>query len=119
VAGGQIYSHASQTISREALKSVEIFNISDNQWRQGPDLPEEMYNVGLCMITGALYACGTVEYRRLTRSCRYNIVCKLDFGTNRWMVIERMLSTTQNFQCISARLHTRKLSQVFRPDVDT
>lgn len=119
VAGGQIYSHASQTISREALKSVEIFNISDNQWRQGPDLPEEMYNVGLCMITGALYACGTVEYRRLTRSCRYNIVCKLDFGTNRWMVIERMLSTTQNFECISARLHTRKLSQVFRPDVDT
>ena len=119
VAGGQIYSHSSQTISREALKSVEIFNISDNQWRQGPDLPEEMYNVGLHMISGALYCCGTVEYRRLTRICRYNIVCKLDFASNRWNVIERMLGTCQNYQCISARLHTRKLSQVFRPDVDT
>lgn len=119
VAGGQIYSHASQTISREALKSVEIFNILDNQWRQGPDLPDEMYNVGLSMVNGALYCCGTVEYRRLTRICRYNIVCKLDFATNRWTVIEQLLSTCQNFHCISARLHTRKLSQVFRPDVDT
>ncbi|CAH1791048.1 unnamed protein product, partial [Owenia fusiformis] len=39
VAGGQIYSHTSNTIHRDSLSSVEIYNITENIWRQGPELP--------------------------------------------------------------------------------
>ncbi|XP_046371478.2 kelch repeat and BTB domain-containing protein 8-like [Haliotis rufescens] len=120
VAGGQIYSHLTLTINREALKSVEIYNIPENKWRQGPDLPEEMYNVSLMQVNGALYACGTTEYQRSPfRIYRYNVVCRLDMYRNEWQQIESDLCDIRSYACVSAKLHTRKLSQVFRPEVDT
>ncbi|KAJ8309135.1 hypothetical protein KUTeg_014009 [Tegillarca granosa] len=120
VAGGQIYSHSTHTITRDVLYSVEIFNIAENQWRQGPHLPEGIYNVGLYLVNGALYACGTTENQRFgERRRRRNIVCRLDFGSSHWEIIEDVLSDKTNFCCIAAKLHTRKLSQVFRPEVDT
>ncbi|XP_041351470.1 kelch-like protein 7 [Gigantopelta aegis] len=120
VAGGQIYSHLTHTINREALKSVEIYSIQENQWRQGPELPEEMYNVGLMVISGALYACGTTEYQRTPfRIYRYNVVCKLDPWKNEWETIESDLCDIRSYASVAAKLHTRKLSQVFRPEVDT
>lgn len=120
VAGGQIYSHTTNTITREALRSVEIYNIAQNQWRQGPELPEGMYNLGLALISGAVYACGTAEYHKSQiRVYRYNVVYRLDLGRNQWEQVESELSETQNFHCVATKLHTRKLSQVFRPDVDT
>ena len=120
VAGGQIYSHSSHTINREALNSVEVYNIEQNQWRQGPELPEEVYNVGLFNIHNKLYACGTTEYRRsMFRIYRYNVVYKLDIVKNSWEQIETDLSEVRDFVCVAAKMHTRKLSQVFRPDVDT
>lgn len=120
VAGGQIYSHSSHTITREALKSVEIYNMEENQWRQGPELNEDMYNCGLALINNNLYACGTTEYQRSPfRIYRYNTVCRLDMVKNRWDQIESDLCDIHDFSCVAARLHTRKLSQVFRPEVDT
>ena len=120
VAGGQIYSHSSHTINREALNSLEIYNIENNQWRQGPELPEDMYNVGLAQIAGNLYACGTTEYHRSTyRIYRYNVVYRLDMGKNEWDQIENDLCDIRDFACVVAKMHTRKLSQVFRPEVDT
>ena len=120
IAGGQIYSHSSHTINRVALSSVEIYSIEHNQWRQGPDLPEEMYNVGLTLLHGSLYACGTTEYQRSAyRIYRYSVVYKLDLAKYVWEQLEVDLCDIRDFACVSAKLHTRKLSQVFRPDVDT
>ena len=120
VAGGQIYSHSRHTIDREALNSLEIYSIENNQWRQGPELPEHMYNVGLAQISGNLYVCGTTEYHRSTyRIYRYNVVYRLDMGKNEWDQIENDLCDIRDFACVVAKMHTRKLSQVFRPEVDT
>lgn len=101
-------------INREALKSVEILNVSENQWRSGPDLPVGMFNVGLELINGALYACGTAENNvsDTTQFCRQNIVCRLDLGTLTWQQID-VLGDIRNYKCIAAKLHTRKLTQVF------
>ena len=120
VAGGQIYSHSSHTISRESLSSVEIYSVEKNQWRQGPNLPEEMYNVGLFVINGSLYVCGTTEYRRqLYRMYRYNVVYKLNIARGSWTQVESDLCNIRDYICVAAKMHTRKLSQVFRPEVDT
>ncbi len=120
VAGGQIYSHSSHTINREALNSVEIYNIEHNQWRQGPELPEDMYNVGLSQINGRIYACGTTEHHRSAyRIYRYNVVYCYDLNKNEWEQIENDLCDIRDFACLVAKMHTRKLSQVFRPEVDT
>ena len=120
VAGGQIYSHSSHTINRESLNSVEIYSIEHNQWRQGPELPENMYNVGLTLVTNNLYASGTTEYHRSAyRIYRYNVVYKLEIAKSEWRQIESDLCDIRDFACVSAKMHTRKLSQVFRPEVDT
>ena len=120
VAGGQIYSHSSHTITREALHSVEIYSLEHNQWRQGPNLPEEVYNVGLALVSGTLYACGTTEYQRSAyRVYRYNVVYRLAPAATQWEQIEADLCDIRDFGCVAAKMHTRKLSQVFRPDVDT
>ncbi|XP_060571917.1 kelch-like protein 3 [Ruditapes philippinarum] len=113
-AGGQIYSHASYTINREVLRTVEVYNIEANQWRLGPELPVDMFNVGLCVINGAMYACGTPEYEEdLTSQRSYNAVCRLDLGTNTWEMIEESLCSVRNFRCVMAKMHTRKLQKVF------
>ncbi|ELT96732.1 hypothetical protein CAPTEDRAFT_109214 [Capitella teleta] len=121
VCGGQIYSHTSHTINREALNSVEIYSIESNQWRQGPDLPEDMYNTGLFNLHGELYACGTTEYHRSAyRIYRFNVVYKLLSDQSTWKQVESDLcGTLRDYACVAAHMHTRKLSQVFRPDVDT
>lgn len=120
VAGGQIYSHNSHTISREALSSVEIYSILKNQWRQGPELPEDMYNVGLFLLNGSLYAAGSTEYHRSAYHVyRYNVVYKLSLANSKWEQIETDLCDIREFGCVAAKMQTRKLPQVFRPDVDT
>ncbi|KAK2141152.1 hypothetical protein LSH36_1153g00045 [Paralvinella palmiformis] len=120
VAGGQIYSHTSSRINRIALSSVEIYNIHKNQWRQGPNLPEEIYNVGLFVVNNCLYVCGTTEYHRSSyRVYRYNVVYKLPLGSTVWEQVETDLCDIRDFSCILAKMHTRKLSQLFRPEVDT
>ncbi|CAG5136395.1 unnamed protein product [Candidula unifasciata] len=120
VAGGQIYSHSTNTIRRDALRSCEIYNVEANQWRQGPELTEEMYNVGLLHVNGCIYAMGTSEYQKSPfRICRYNVVCRLDMYRKKWIQVESDLCDIRNYSSVAAKLYTRKLSQVFRPEVDT
>ena len=120
VAGGQIYSHRSHTINRESLNSVEIYNIEQNQWRQGPELPEEMYNVGLFKIGSSLYAFGITEFQRSMYSVhRFNVVYKHELGRTDWVQLESDLCNLRDYACVAAKMHVRKLSQVFRPEVDT
>lgn len=120
VAGGQMYTHTSRTIHRESLRSVEIYNIAANQWRAGPQLPVSMFNVGLMQINGAVYACGMVEHQRTPfKINRLNVVCRLDIVLNEWHKIEGDLCEVRSYAPVAAKLHTRKLSQVFRPEVDT
>ena len=120
VAGGQMYTHTSRTIHRESLRSVEIYNIAINQWRAGPQLPVNMFNVGLMQINGAVYVCGMVEHQRTPfKINRHNVVCRLDIMLNEWHKIEGDLCEVRSYAPVAAKLHTRKLSQVFRPEVDT
>lgn len=113
-AGGQIYSHASYTINREVLRTVEIYNMESNQWRLGPELPTELFNVCIAVINGAMYACGIPEYKEeLMTAQRYNVVCRLDLGTNQWQLIKDSLCNARNFTCVMAKMHTRKLHKVF------
>lgn len=112
-AGGQIYSHASYTINREVLRTVEIYNIESNQWRLGPELPVELYNVCIAVINGAMYACGIPDYKEDMTTQRYNVVCRLDLGTHQWEIIEDSLCNVRNFACIVAKMQTRKLHKVF------
>lgn len=120
VIGGQVYSHVNHTISRTSLRSVEIFSIAHNQWRQGPDLPAAVYNVGAFIVNGTLYVCGTLEHHRTVfRIYRCNVVYRLDLLGAGWHEVETDLCNVRDFACVAAKMHTRKLSQVFRPDVDT
>ncbi|KAL3874657.1 hypothetical protein ACJMK2_037639 [Sinanodonta woodiana] len=119
VAGGQIYSHATYTISREVLRTVEIYNMGLNQWRQGPELPQELCNVCMTVFNGAIYASGTCNCDHDVTGLRHNKVCRLDLGTNQWKVVEEDLNRVRNFRCSAVKLHTRKLPRVFRQDVDT
>ena len=120
VAGGQVYSHHSPTISRELLCSVEIFNTNANQWRQGPNLPVPMYNVCLTLHDNTLFACGSTQtsgpFQPVQRS---NAVYKLHLHSSVWFAVETNLCEVRDFACACANVHTRKMSQVFRPDVDT
>ena len=120
VVGGQVFSNHNQTISRELLSSVEIYNISSNQWRQGPNLPVPMYNVSLALHESVMFACGSTETRHhLLPPERKNVVYKLNLHNNCWQEVESNLCEVRDFACACANLHTRKMSQVFRPDVDT
>ena len=114
VAGGQIYSHCSYTITREVLRTVEIYNVESNTWRLGPELPLELYNVCLAMISGSLYACGTPEFNEQSQM-RYNVVCRLDLGAGQWEIVEDSLCNIKGFRCVVAKLQTRKLQKVFSP----
>jgi hypothetical protein len=103
------------------LDSVEIYNIEKNQWRQGPTLPEPMSKAGLFELDGDLYACGTTEIQGSAyRTYRFNVVNKLNLAKLTWTQAESDLGgTVRDYACVAAKMHTRKLSQVFRPEVDT
>lgn len=112
VAGGQIYSHASYTINREVLRTVEIYNIDANQWRLGPELPLDLYNVCITKINGALYACGLPDFQEDGPTHWYSIVCRLDLSSNEWEVLEDSLCDVRNFTCVFAKMHTRKFQKL-------
>ena len=118
VAGGQVYSQTNNTITKHSLRSVEIYNILRNQWRTGPHLPEPMCDVGLMLLNGCIYACGTSQ-RSVYNVRQPIIVCCLDLEKQKWTLVESDLCSVQAYVCVTADMYTRKLSQVFRPDVDT
>jgi BTB And C-terminal Kelch/Kelch motif len=120
VVGGQIYSHVGHTINRLSLRNVDIYSVERDRWRPGPPLPDPVYNVGAMVIDGALFVCGTLEHHRIAyRVYRCNVVYRLDLARAVWTRVESDLCTLRDFACVTARMHTRRLSQVFRPEVDT
>jgi len=122
VIGGQLYSQSGPIINRLSLRSVDIYSIEHDRWRSGPPLPVALYGVGATVLDGSLYACGTLERRGTSyHHNRRNVVYRLPLSqsTSNWSLVESDLSGIQNYTCLSARMHTRKLSQIFRPDVDT
>lgn len=122
VIGGLLYTHAGPVVSRLALSSVDIYSIEHDHWRSGPPLPVAVYNVGATVLDGSLYVCGVLERRSISfRSCRRNVVYRLRLSqsASTWSLVESDLSGIHDFVCVAARMHTRKLSQIFRPDVDT
>ena len=120
VIGGKVYAHTGHIVGRDALTSVDIYSIANNQWRRGPDLPTAIYNVGAFQINGVLYACGMVEHHRTTfRIYRCNAIFKLDQAQATWHQIEADLCNVRDYACIAAKMHTRRLPQIFRPEVDT
>jgi len=120
VIGGQIYSHVGHTINRLSLRNVDIYSIERDRWRPGPRLPDPLFNVGAMVIDGMLYVCGTLEHHRIAyRVYRCNVVYRLDIARSVWTRLESDLCTVRDFACVTARMHTRRLSQVFRPEVDT
>jgi len=122
VIGGQLYSHSGPVINRLSLSSVDIYSIEHDHWRSGPPLPVAIYNVGAAVLDGWLYVCGMLERRSVShRVYRRNVVYRLQLSQSActWILVESDLSGIHDFTCISARMHTRKLSQIFRPDVDT
>jgi len=122
VIGGQLYSQSGPIINRLSLRSVDIYSIEHDRWLSGPPLPVALYGVGATVLDGSLYACGTLERRGTSHHHnRRNVVYRLPLSqsTSTWSLVESDLSGIQNYTCLSARMHTRKLSQIFRPDVDT
>jgi len=121
VVGGQLYSHSGPVINRLSLRSVDIYSIELDRWRSGPPLPTAIYNVGATVLDGSLYVCGMLERRGVGhRVHRRNVVYRLPLSQSSWWsLVESDLSGVHDFTCLAARMHTRKLSQIFRPDVDT
>jgi len=122
VIGGQLYSQSGPMINRLSLRSVDIYSIEHDHWRSGPPLPVSLYNVGATVLDGSLYVCGMLERRGAShRNYRRNVVYRLPLSQSActWSLVESDLSGIQNYTCLAARMHTRKLSQIFRPDVDT
>lgn len=122
VIGGQLYTHAGPMINRLSLCSVDIYSIEHDHWRSGPPLPVAIYNVGATVLDGSLYVCGMLERRSVShRVYRRNVVYRLHLSqsASTWSLVESDLSGVHDFTCVAARMHTRKLSQIFRPDVDT
>jgi len=122
VIGGQLYSHSGPMINRLSLRSVDIYSIEHDRWRSGPPLPAAVYNVGATVLDGSLYVCGMLERRGIShRVYRRNVVYSLQLtqAACSWSLVESDLSGVHDFACLAARMHTRKLSQIFRPDVDT
>jgi len=122
VIGGQLYTHAGPMINRLCLCSVDIYSIEHDHWRSGPPLPVAIYNVGAAVLDGSLYVCGMQERRTVGhRVCRRNVVYRLQLSqsASTWSLVESDLSGIHDFTCVAVRMHTRKLSQIFRPDVDT
>ncbi|XP_074662275.1 kelch repeat and BTB domain-containing protein 2-like isoform X2 [Tubulanus polymorphus] len=117
--GGQIYSHTSRSILREALTAVEIYNIEKDQWRHGPELPVPMCHVGLLWLDNDIYACGTAMPSPNAPQDQKNIVVyRLQRYASEWECWEDDLCDIRDYKCITAKIQTRKLSQLFRPDID-
>ena len=122
IIGGQEYSHSGPMISRLSPRTVDIYSVEHDHWRSGPPLPAPIYNVGATVLDGSLYVCGMLERRSSGhRVHRRNVVYRLQLSqsVHTWCLLESDLSAIRDFTGVAARMHTRKLSQIFRPDVDT
>jgi hypothetical protein len=116
VIGGQRYLESEQSFyTREALSTVEIYDVMLDQWSIGPSTPYSIYNTGICFVDDDLYVCGTTEYKYDTNSVfgyMFTSIFKLNVLTGDWNIIEHDVTDLRsNYRCISAHLNTRKLKK--------
>lgn len=118
VIGGQRYLESQNSFyTREALSSVEVYDISCDQWSIGASTPHSIYNTGCCLLDNNLYVCGTTEYRYDTSSSSlygymFTSVYKFDVLNCNWTIIEHDVTDLRtNYRCLAARINTRKLKK--------
>lgn len=125
VFGGQRYITNEQNyFTREALESVEVFDLVTREWSIGDSMPSPLYNTGVCVFdnedSNCIYICGTTE-------CKYSgttlfgfiftSVFRLEFSKDvnndtklKWTVVEHDVSDIKsNYRCVAAKINTRKL----------
>ena len=70
VFGGQRYNESEQNYyTREALDSVEMFDLNTREWSMVIQMPSPLYNTGVCVYDDdfkCVYVCGTTECKYKT-----------------------------------------------------
>jgi hypothetical protein len=124
VFGGQRYNESEQSYyTREALDSVEVYNIKTNEWHTAVDMPSPLYNCGTIIYDDnkkCVYICGTTECKYSGSTLlgfMFTSVYRLELNGNdtmKWTVVEHDLTDIKsNYRCIAARLNTRKLYKCY------
>lgn len=125
VFGGQRYDESEDSFfTREALDSVEIYDIKADQWYEGTKMPSPLYNTGVGLSdedSKSIYVCGTTECKysgnrlmgfMFTSVFRMDI-SNLDTNEIKWTVVEHDVSEIKsNYRCLTARVNTRKLKRI-------
>ena len=124
--GGQRYNESEQSYyTREALDSVEIYDIDKKEWSPGESMPNPLYNTGICKYDDEdIYVCGTTECKfsgntlmgfMFTSVFRMNYAkqCKEDADCRaKWTVVEHEVTDIKsNYRCVAAKLNTKKLHE--------
>jgi N-acetylneuraminic acid mutarotase len=129
VFGGQRYDESEENyFTREALDSVEIFDLDKREWSAGPKMPAPLYNTGVCVFDEqrkCIYVCGTTECKYSNTKLfgfMFTSVFRLDFvdeERTKWTVVEHDVSDIKTYyRCVSARVNTRKLHK-FQTDIQS
>ncbi len=125
VFGGQRYLESEQNyFTREALDSVEMFDLNTREWCVARNMPNSLYNTGVCVYdddSKCIYVCGTTECKYSGNTLfgfMFTSLFRLEFQTDlnnqikmKWTVVEHDLSDIKsNYRCIAAKLNTNKLN---------
>jgi N-acetylneuraminic acid mutarotase len=127
VFGGQRYDESEENyFTREALDSVEIYDLKSRKWKQGPKMPAPLYNTGVCVFDEqrkCIYVCGTTECKYSKTKLfgfMFTSVFRLEFideEITKWSVVEHDVSEIKTYyRCIAARVCSQKLHQ-FKTDI--
>jgi hypothetical protein len=121
---GQRYNESDRNyFTREALDSVEIFDLKSREWSLGKKMPSSLYNNGVCVYDNdskCIYLCGTTECKYSGNTLfgfMFTSVFRLEFSDDvnnetkmKWTVVEHDVSDIKsNYRCLAAKLNTRKL----------
>jgi hypothetical protein len=133
VFGGQRYNESEQNyFTREALDSVEIYDLNTKEWTFGTKLPSSLYNTGVCVYDNdnkCIYVCGTTECKYSGNTLfgfMFTSVFRLEFSNDvnndtkmKWTIVEHDVSDIKsNYRCVSAKLNTRKIHKC-NTDIET
>lgn len=122
--GGQRYNESESYYTREALDSVEIYDLDTREWSSGPTMPSSLYNTAVCKYDEkSLYLCGTTECKFSGNTLigfMFTSVFRLEFMNNtlngngtKWSVVEHEVTDIKsNYRCVATRLNTSKLNKL-------
>ena len=122
--GGQRYNESDQNYyTREALDSVEMFDLTTREWSLVSKMPSPLYNTGVCIYdddSTCVYVCGTTECKYSGNTLigfMFTSVFRLEFINDqnnceklKWTVVEHDVSEIKsNYRCLAAKLNTKKI----------